>query len=332
MTFISYSQNLEDVMLWRALKHIEQGFYVDVGANDPKSLSVTHAFYERGWHGVNIDPATATLLNRERTRDINLEVAARAAEGNITFYEVSDSTLCTSDSELADQYRQSGHVVIERKVPSMTLNQILEKYSNGPIHFMNIDVEGAELDVLQGLDLSIWRPWIILIEATIPTTEIPAFEESESLIVSANYKFVYFDGLNRFYVAKEHGELLESFYSPPNIFDHYVLSRQVDDQRDLEAKEKVIQAQNTELKAREEIIQVQNRELEAKEKVIQAQNAELKAKEKVIQAQNAELKAREEIIQRFQTSYLFWISEGPFRWVPGVRRIVSRLQSFQSNS
>jgi len=322
MIFISYSQNLEDVMLWRALKHIEQGFYVDVGANDPKFLSVTRAFYERGWHGINIDPATWALLNKERTRDINLEVAASAAEGQITFYEVSDSTLSTSASKVAEQYRERGQVVIERKVPSMTLNQILAKYSNGPIHFMNIDVEGAELDVLRGLDLSTWRPWIILIEATIPTTEIPCFEESESLIVSSNYEFVYFDGLNRFYVAKEHGELLKSFCAPPNIFDHYVLSRQVDDQRDLEAKEKVIQAQNS-------VIQSQNRELEAKEKVIQAQNRELEAKEKVIQAQNGELKAREEIIQKFQTSYLFWISAGPFRRVPGVRLITSRLQSSQ---
>ena len=198
----------------------------------------------------------------------------------------------------------------------MTLNQILDKYSNGPVHFMNIDVEGAELDVLQGLALSIWRPWIILVEATSPTTEIPAFEKWESLIVSADYQFAYFDGLNRFYVAKEHSELLAAFHAPPNIFDHYVLSRQMDDQQKLEAKENVIQAQNRELEAKEGVIQAQKRELGA---VIQAQNRELEAKEKVIQAQNAELKAREEIIQRFQTSYLFWISNGPFRWVPGVR-------------
>ncbi len=286
MNCISYSQNLEDVILWRALKHIEHGFYVDVGANDPTFLSVTRVFYEHGWRGINIDPVTWARLNKERTRDINLEVAAGATEEKITFYEVSDTALSTSNSELAEQYRERGHIVIERKVKSMTLNHILEKYSSGPIHFMNIDVEGAELDVLQGLTLSIWRPWIILVEATIPATEIPAFEESESLIVSSNYEFVYFDGLNRFYVAKEHGELLPSFRLPPNIFDHYVLSRQMDDQRDLEAKEKVIEAQNR------------------------------------------ELKTREEIIQRFQTSYLFWISDGPFRWVPGVRLITSRLQSF----
>ena len=32
MSFISYAQNFEDVMLWRALKHISEGFYIDIGA------------------------------------------------------------------------------------------------------------------------------------------------------------------------------------------------------------------------------------------------------------------------------------------------------------
>ena len=41
MTFISYAQNFEDVMLWRALKHVEKGFYVDVGAQDPVVDSVS---------------------------------------------------------------------------------------------------------------------------------------------------------------------------------------------------------------------------------------------------------------------------------------------------
>ena len=56
MTFISYAQNYEDVMLWRALQHVENGFYVDVGANDPTVDSVTKAFYDRGWRGLNIEP------------------------------------------------------------------------------------------------------------------------------------------------------------------------------------------------------------------------------------------------------------------------------------
>lgn len=56
MTFISYAQNLEDVILFRALKGVEQGFYIDAGAQDPEIDSVTKAFYERGWRGINIEP------------------------------------------------------------------------------------------------------------------------------------------------------------------------------------------------------------------------------------------------------------------------------------
>ncbi len=33
--FISHAQNFEDVILWRALKHVQNGFYIDVGAQDP---------------------------------------------------------------------------------------------------------------------------------------------------------------------------------------------------------------------------------------------------------------------------------------------------------
>jgi hypothetical protein len=56
MSFISYAQNYEDVMLWRALKHVQHGFYIDVGANDPTDDSVTKAFYVRGWRGINVEP------------------------------------------------------------------------------------------------------------------------------------------------------------------------------------------------------------------------------------------------------------------------------------
>ncbi|MBK9925008.1 MAG: FkbM family methyltransferase [Anaerolineales bacterium] len=255
MTFISYSQNFEDLMLWRALKHIKNGFYVDIGANDPKHLSVTKAFYDQGWHGINIDPITYSLLSRERLRDINLNIAVSNAPGEINFFEVSDSALCTSDPQLAQTYREMGKVVIERKVPTLTLNQVLKEHSQVPIHFMNIDVEGAELQVLQGLDLSLWRPWILLIEATIPTTTTPSFDTWEPLIVSAEYNFAYFDGLNRFYVSKEHSELMDLFHLPPGIFDEFTLSREIDKQDELVAKENVIQAQNKELLVREQIIQ-----------------------------------------------------------------------------
>jgi hypothetical protein len=53
---ISYAQNFKDVMLWRALKHVKNGFYVDVGAGVPAKHSVTNWFYDQGCSGVNIKP------------------------------------------------------------------------------------------------------------------------------------------------------------------------------------------------------------------------------------------------------------------------------------
>ncbi|HTD03693.1 FkbM family methyltransferase, partial [Undibacterium sp.] len=92
MTFISYAQNFEDVMLWRALKHVPNGFYIDVGANDPEIDSVTLAFYQRGWRGLNIEPMRQyhQRLLAQRPEDINLPVAVSDRAGQMHFYDVPD--------------------------------------------------------------------------------------------------------------------------------------------------------------------------------------------------------------------------------------------------
>jgi hypothetical protein len=84
---------------------------------------------------------------------------------------------------------------------------------------MKIDVEGMEERVLKGWDPRTLRPWIIVIEATLPNSRETNSGPWEHLLSEANYHFVYFDGLNRFYVASEHPELKASFGSPVNIFD-----------------------------------------------------------------------------------------------------------------
>ena len=90
MRFISYAQNNEDVLLWRALGHVQDGFYIDVGASDPVEHSVTKAFYDSGWHGINIEPLPAHIeaFQEQRPRDINLALAAGSLEGSLTLYDV----------------------------------------------------------------------------------------------------------------------------------------------------------------------------------------------------------------------------------------------------
>lgn len=227
MTFISYAQNFEDVMLKRAFKHIGWGFYIDVGANDPEIDSVTKAFYDMGWRGINIEPATQWYekLEQQRPRDINLNCAAGKEKGEITFYDIPDTGISTVEKQVAERHKNDGgYHYVEKRVPVITLTEVCKTYHVAPIHFLKIDVEGHEKSVLEGIDFSIIRPWIIIVESTFPLTQEQSYESWEELLKAADYEVVYFDGLNRFYVAKEQEELKHSFSSPPNVFDDFSLS------------------------------------------------------------------------------------------------------------
>ncbi len=225
MTFISYAQNFEDIMLWRALKHVGKGFYIDVGANDPVVDSVTLAFYERGWRGINVEPMQQYYerLCIKRPADINLPHAVGDAEGELTFHDVPDTGLSTVDSALAELHAAAGHAVSRHRVRVMTLSEICSAHVQGPIHFLKIDVEGFEKSVLRGMDFTRWRPWILVVEATRPQSQITSHEEWENLVLDAAYRFAYFDGLNHYYVADEHQDLSNAFKAPPNFFDHFQL-------------------------------------------------------------------------------------------------------------
>ncbi len=224
MTFISYAQNFEDVMLRRALKDVDKGFYIDVGANDPVADSVTKAFYDAGWRGINIEPVSEWYekLQLDRPDDINLQLAVGARKGGINFYEVIGTGLSTMDESIAKRHAQEQGFELKRyKVPVVRLTTICKQHPHSDIHFIKIDVEGAELSVLQGLDLKKIRPWIILVESTLPNMQIENYEEWEHSLTERGYHHVYFDGLSRYYVADEHDELDAAFRLPPNYFDHF---------------------------------------------------------------------------------------------------------------
>jgi FkbM family methyltransferase len=239
MSFISYAQNYEDVMLWRALKHIDQGFYIDIGANDPDIDSVTKAFYERGWRGINVEPAPQWFerLEKARPRDINLQLALGAEPGAITLYEIPDTGLSTAEKKFAERHEaERGYQSRELRVKVDTLSNVCERFHLEPIHFLKIDVEGAETAVLQGADFGKIRPWIIVVEATLPNSQEESYYDWEPLLLNAGYEYAYFDGLNRYYVSGEHENLKAAFKAPPNVFDDFVRSKQIESERRAEAK------------------------------------------------------------------------------------------------
>lgn len=222
---VSYSQNFEDIYLMRALAHIESGQYLDIGASDPSTDSVSQAFYDLGWRGIHVEPlaSQATRLKAFRIGDIVLQAAVTDQSGPMTLFDVNQGQgISTVEESLAEKYREVGFSLTGTSVQTVTLEYILNTHVKGELHWLKIDVEGHEENVLRSWNESPVRPWIIVVESTVPTKREASYANWEHMLVDRGYCFAAFDGLNRYYVDKGRPELLESFAVPPNIFDNFV--------------------------------------------------------------------------------------------------------------
>lgn len=224
--FDSYSQNGEDVVLWRALKGVEHGRYIDIGANHPRIDSVSMAFYVHGWSGITVepDPQFARLQREQRPRDIAIEAAITTRDEDTTTLHVVDGTgLSTLVDDLADIHLFEGRATHDVKVATRRLDRILEEagWQGKDIHFMSVDTEGSERAVLESLDLAVWRPWVLVIEATAPNSTESTRDQWEELVTGAGYQLCLFDGLSCFYVAQEHAELTAALGYGPCSLDNY---------------------------------------------------------------------------------------------------------------
>jgi FkbM family methyltransferase len=217
---ISHSQNLEDVLLFRAIGSVENGFYIDLGANDPLTETVTRMFYDLGWRGINVEPSPSWFekIKTHRPRDINLNIAVADKHGERTFFEVEGTGLSSMNENFADRGASFGFGKTSYSVRTETLAAICQTHAPKDIHFLKIDVEGAEEDVLRGADFTRYRPWIILVEAIEPLSTVQSHESWDPILVDAGYEFVLFDNVNRFYVAREHADLKKFFVAPADSY------------------------------------------------------------------------------------------------------------------
>ncbi len=222
---VSFAQNAEDVLLNRLFAADYLGFYVDIGANDPISGSITKHFYDRGWSGVNVEPANVfERLCKERPRDFNLNVAISDYCGRATLFDYPDASAnATLNRTVADANEQFTFACQPREVDVITLRRLCEQHvGERTIDFMSIDVEGHERAVIVGGDWRRFRPRVLVVEATFPHTPRPSHMGWESLLLEQGYCFAIFDGLNRFYVRHEDADLLPLLAVPACVHDQFV--------------------------------------------------------------------------------------------------------------
>lgn len=225
MSFLTYAQNFEDVLLWRALSDVGPGRYLDIGACDPIHDSVSHAFYQAGWRGVHVEPtpAYASRLREARPDEVVIQAAVTDAPGPIEFYEIADTGLSTGKSSIAETHRKQGYEARRVVVPTIRLDHLLG-LSDDDIHWMKIDVEGMEGDVLRSWGTSDRRPWVLVIEATFPNSQKQSHRQWIGDVLRRGYREVHFDGLSRFFLHEAHKSLGVRFASPPNVFDQFLIS------------------------------------------------------------------------------------------------------------
>jgi len=246
---VSYSQNAEDVRLWRVFGEVEHGFYIDIGAGDPVEYSLTKLFYDRGWSGINIEPGPAfSALEAQRTRDINLRLAVAPEEGARDFWISSPhSGISTFYPATSLDVLPEGFAYEQVTVECMPAWRILEEHAGGrSIDFMTIDVEGAEADVIRSINFETTRPTVLVVEAITPLTMEPSHEVWEPIVLDADYVFAAFDGLNRFYVDRARQDLIPALAYPISVLDGFVPAELGESQVELRETQLELEAQQAE--------------------------------------------------------------------------------------
>jgi len=173
------------------------GFFVEVGANEPQRGSQSWQFERAGWTGVLVEPQPDLAERLRRTRRAHVVAAACSSPANagaaVTLH------LHGPHSSLKRELAITGVVVRDTvEVPARTLDDILEQAgAPTPIDFVSIDVEGHEVDVLSGFDLARWRPRLVLIEDHVTNLATHRF------LTRAGYRLIRRTGLNGWYVPRE---------------------------------------------------------------------------------------------------------------------------------
>jgi len=196
----------EDLEIIKLTKHINKGFYVDAGCYHPLHLNNTYLLYKKNWDGMNIDLSkfSIDLFNYMRPDDVNINSAVTNNDGEtIVYHQKEISQLSTIKKEVAKNRMQGS--IKEKKIISQKLTTILNnsKFNKRKIDFLNIDLEGADLEALYSLNFDIYRPKIICIEiidSNIEITQTYKFlknlKYNKVWSSKANINHIFVDGLN----------------------------------------------------------------------------------------------------------------------------------------
>lgn len=164
-----YSQGGEQAAILKAVEGVESRRLLDLGAWSPTVFSNSRALLESGWGGVLVEcsPGPARDLIREYGNDKWPEVevvnAAIGFERRLLEIYATDDAVSTSDLGTLTKWRTAGGYYGSYWAAQITLEDISLQFGGG-YSFINIDVEGASVDVFNRLLELDWQPKCVCVE------------------------------------------------------------------------------------------------------------------------------------------------------------------------
>ena len=173
-----YSLDSIDSILEKKYFNYNEGYFIELGGNDGLNQSNT-AYFEkfRGWRGILVAPILHNYFkcksNRPSSRVYCNACVSFAHKSD--FVELFYSDLMTSPSNLetdldplnqsqkGEKFLNTGEEVVKTAAIASTLDQLMRQ-ADAPnyIDFLSIDVEGAEAEVIKGIDFDQYQFKIIL--------------------------------------------------------------------------------------------------------------------------------------------------------------------------
>ena len=186
---LAYSHWGIDLIITKLLNSKNKGIYIDVGCHHPFLNNHSYLLYKSGWVGINIDIDynSIDMFNFFRKSDVNIQTAVTDHKGEVDlFFYHNRAAKNTISKEFGSNAKE------KKKINSDTLNNIIEnsKFKNSKIDFVSIDVEGNEMNVLNGFNLKKYKPKLILLEFILPNKKEFYEKDINEITNSKVYNFL----------------------------------------------------------------------------------------------------------------------------------------------
>ena len=195
----SYAQWGDDVLVWEYFEKKTDGVFLEAGANSPKILSQTYLLEKRGWSGVLVEPVPECCENLRAERS-GSQIFQNAL-GSPDQRGVLRLSIPSGLSELASALKDGEEVGADDKVfeaELMTLTEVLDAAGVSHLDYLSLDLEGMELEAMQGLDFKRFKPALVIVEDRLDNLS------RHHYLKGNGYKLVRRNGSNHWYVPVAH--------------------------------------------------------------------------------------------------------------------------------